>query len=234
MKNVLLFGATGNVGFQIAKELQSRGYNTTAVVRTAAKTHLLTGVANGVIVVNLADFNNIIGLCKGYDIIISALGKSVSPFDRSKESFREIDFNINEAILKDAVNARVGKFIYISAYHAEKFNDLEYFRVHHEFSNLLIASSLNYSIIKPPAVFSAFKDLFPFAKKGQLVTLGYGDKTTNPIYEGDVATIVVDAINDFNTVIEAGGPEIHSRHEINVIIQKEIAPDKKVRKALCG
>ena len=90
-------------------------------------------------------------------------------------------------------------------------------------------SGLNFAIIKPPAIYSAFKDAFALAAKGWLVTLGKGDKKTNPIYEGDLANIIVDSIDSENTIVEAGGPAILTRHEINEIIQNEIAPGKKVR-----
>ena len=40
------------------------------------------------------------------------------------------------------------------------------------------------------------------AKKGRLVTMGKGDKLTNPIYEGDLAKVCVEAIHQTNAVIE--------------------------------
>jgi uncharacterized protein YbjT (DUF2867 family) len=230
MQKILLFGGTGNAGIQIAQELHFRGYVTTTVIRNASRAAELEKITSSVLIADVADKKNIVNLCDGYDVVISALGKSVSPFDRSKGSFRKIDYEINHAILIDAKRAGVKKFIYLSAFHAEKYPGLEYFKVHQDFSDALIASSLNYSIIKPPALFSAFKDLFPLAKKGLLVTLGPGEKKTNPIYEGDLAAIVVDAINDRNSIIEAGGPETLTRHELNVIIQNEISPGGRVRK----
>lgn len=230
MQKILLFGGTGNAGRQIAHVLHNKGYTTTAVIRNKSQSASLEKITSSVKVADIADKKNIINICDGYDVVISALGKSVSPFDRSKGSFRKIDFEINLAILMDAKRAGVKKFIYLSAFHAEKYPGLEYFKVHQDFSDALIASSLNYSIIKPPALYSAFKDIFPLAKKGLLVTLGDGQKKTNPIYEGDLATIVVDAINESNSVIEAGGPETLTRHEINLIIQNEISPGSRIRK----
>lgn len=55
-------------------------------------------------------------------------------------------------------------------------------------------SDLNYTIIKPPALFSAFIDLFELAEKERLVNMGKGDKFTNPVYEGDAAEACINSI----------------------------------------
>jgi uncharacterized protein YbjT (DUF2867 family) len=62
-----------------------------------------------------------------------------------------------------------------------------------------------------------------------LVTIGNGEKLTNPIYEGDLARICVQAINQPNAIIEAGGKEILSRRQINELIQTIVNPEKKVQ-----
>jgi uncharacterized protein YbjT (DUF2867 family) len=169
-------------------------------------------------------------ICDGFDVVVSALGKSVSPNDRSKASFHEVDFRANNYILREAVGARVKKFVYVSALGAEKYPKLAYFKAHQDFAEKLVNSDLNYSIIKPPALFSAFRDLVGLARKGRLINVGKGDKRTNPIYEGDLARVCVDAIDDVNATIEVGGKEILTRRQINEIIQRAIAPEKKIRK----
>lgn len=229
MKKVLLFGATGNVGKEIARELKQQGYDTTVVVRNKSKLDTLSGTIDKFFIADITDKNSLTNICKGFDIVISALGKSVSPNDNSKPTFYEIDFVGNSNVLEEALKSNVQKFVYISAFHAEKYLHLDYFKVHHDFSEKLKSSGLNYSIIKPPAIFCAFIDVIDMAKKGQLMNLGKGDKKTNPIYEGDLAKVCVDSIHDKNITIEAGGKEIYTRKQINEIILREIHPDKKLR-----
>lgn len=106
---------------------------------------------------------------------------------------------------------------------------MEYFRAHYRFEEKLKGSGIDYSIIRPPAIFSAFIDLLSMAQKGMLVTIGKGDKRTNPIYEGDLAKICVEALHQFNAIIEPGGKEILTRKDINLIIQRAVHPGKKVR-----
>lgn len=233
-QSILLFGSTGSLGKQIAQAATQQGYQVTAVVRSEAKGKTLDGLVKDFIVASVTQPASLAGICNGFPIVISALGKPVSPNDRSKPSFRQIDLDANCSILSEAIRSGVNKFVYISAFHAERYPHLEYFAVHHRFSEKLKASGLDYAIIKPPALFSAFLDLMELAKKGMLVTMGRGDKLTNPIYEGDLAQICVQAIRQPNVTIEAGGKEVLSRHQINEIIQQAANPARSVRKVPLG
>jgi len=234
MNKVLLFGSTGNLGKKIAEELRQKGYDVTAVVRNEQKAAELKPVVHHIVVADVTNPNSIKGICHGYDVVISALGKSVSPNDKSKPSFQDVDLNANSNILDEAVKSKIKKFVYVSAFGAEKYQHLTYFAVHHQFSERLKQAGIDYAIIKPPALFSAFIDLMDLAKKGRLITMGSGDKLTNPIYEGDLAAICVNAINHQNAIIEAGGKEVLSRHQINEIIQQQVDPSKKVRHVPLG
>ena len=228
MKSVLLFGATGNVGKQIAKETRRHGHDLTVVVRNAQKANELAGITNHAIIAEVTKPKEVEGICKGFDVVISALGKSVSPNDNTKASFYDVDFLANARILKEAIASGVKKFVYVSALHAERYTHLEYFKVHHEFSELLKQSGLDYSIIKPPSIFSAYLEVVDMAKKGRLANLGKGDKFTNPIYEGDLAVVCVNSINSTNCEIEAGGKETLTRKQINELIQQHVNPSKKL------
>ena len=234
MKKVLLFGATGNLGKEIAKEAIKQGYDLTAVVRNRAKAEQLSKITTNYLITDITNKNALENICKGFDIVISALGKSVSPNDHSKPTFNEIDLVANTNILLEAQRSGIKKFIYVSALHAEKYPELEYFRVHHQFSELLKQSGINYAIIKPPAIFSAFIDMVDMATKGLLVNMGSGNKQTNPIFEGDLAKICVDSINKTNAVIEAGGKSIYTRKQLNEIIQKTVNPNKSVKNIPLG
>lgn len=229
MPRLLLFGATGNLGKEIAKEAKQKGYDLSVVVRNKQKAEQLASVTDRYIVADITNPISLTNICNGFDIVISALGKSVSPNDNSKPSFNDIDLVANTNILKEAKKSEVKKFVYISAFHAEKYLHLEYFRVHYEFSEQLKTSGIDYSIIKPPAIFSGFLDMIEMAKKGQLINIGSGDKKTNPIYEADLAKECVDSIKIENATIEIGGRTIYTRRQLNEIIQKEVCPTKSTK-----
>jgi uncharacterized protein YbjT (DUF2867 family) len=229
MKKAILFGATGNLGKEIAKELVNQGYELTVIVRNEQKAKSLTHITSKYIIADVCNKLTLEGILEKQDIVVSSLGKSVSPNDKSKPTFKQVDYDANKNILDEALKSGIKKFVYISAFHSERYLHLEYFKVHHDFSELLIKSGIDYSIIKPPAIFSAFIDMIEMAKKGQLVNIGESDKKTNPIYEGDLAKITVDAINKQNSIIEAGGKTIYTRKQLNEIVQNEVNNHKKLR-----
>lgn len=232
--NILLFGATGHLGRKVAAELVTRGLKVTCVVRNETKGRGLLPPQVKITVAEVTDPRAMEDITEGFDVVISCLGKSVSPNDRSKPTFYDIDLLANTHILKDAVRNNVKKFVYVSALHSERYTHLEYFRVHHEFSELVRKSGIDYSIIKPPAIFSAFLDVIDMAKKNQLVNLGNGEHSSNPIYEGDLAKVVVDSIHQANAVIEAGGKEILTRKQLNEIVLRHVNPGKKLRTVPVG
>jgi len=229
MKKVILFGSTGNLGKEIAKELVKQGYDLTIVIRNEKKYKSLSDITTKYIIADVCNKTTLEHIFENQEIVISALGKSVSPNDKSKPTFRDVDYFANANILNEATKANIKKFVYVSAFHSENYLHLEYFKVHHDFSELLKKSGIDYSIVKPPAIFSAFIDMIEMAKKGQLMQIGKGDKKTNPIYEGDLAKITVDTINKQNSISEAGGKAIYTRKQLNEIIQNEIDNHKKIR-----
>ena len=234
MKKVVLFGATGNLGNEIAKELIKQGYELTVVVRNEQKAKTISHITSKYIIADVCNKSTLENIFDKQDIVVSALGKSVSPNDKSKPTFKQVDYDANKNILDQSIKAGIKKFVYISAFHSEKYLHLEYFKVHHDFSELLKKSGIDYSIVKPPAIFSAFIDMIEMAKKGQLINIGKGDKKTNPIYEGDLAKVTVEAINKQNSIFEAGGKTIYTRKQLNEIVQNEVDSQKKIRTVPLG
>lgn len=228
MKKVLVFGATGNLGKEIARKVVEHGYSLGMVVRNKQKAAALSHLPATTFVADVTNPASLKGICAGYEVVISPLGKSVSPNDQSKAGFYDIDFLANTYILEEAIKSCVQKFVYVSAFHAEKYLHLAYCKSHHDFSERLKKSGINYSIIKPPALFSAFIDMIEMARKGMLFTIGTGDKKTNPIYEGDLAAICVESITQKDRIIEAGGKQNFTRKELVDIIQQNVNPKKKV------
>jgi len=230
MKKVLLFGATGHLGRALAGELKSRNYQLDLAVRNLARAESLKIPRDRILKWDPESAESLPSIFGEPEVVVSSLGKSVSPNARDKQSFNEVDFQLNREILKLAIARNVRKFVYISAFHSERYPHLEYFRVHEAFCHELKHSGIDYSIIKPTSLFSAYLDMIPMAKKGALFTVGKGTCKTNPIAENDVAKLAVDAIGLPNTVIDAGGPGVYTRRELAEILQQAIAPDRRVKR----
>ncbi len=230
MRKVLLFGGTGHLGRCLAAAIKSQGYQLDLAVRNPVKAGSLKIPCDRILTWQHDRADTLDAIFGEPDIVISSLGKSVSPNARDKASFHEVDFELNHKILKEAIRRGVKKFVYISAFHSERYPDLEYFRVHEAFSAELQRSEIDFAIIKPTSLFSAYLEMIPLARKGALFTFGSGSHKTNPIAEDDVAQLAIKAIEEPETIIEAGGPKVYTRRELAEIIQGSFAPEKKVKR----
>lgn len=221
MQKILVFGASGNLGKMICQALKKEGYWLRIVVRSNISIPEIDEKADEKIMLDFNDEAALSCAVSNIDVIISALGKSVSLFDFSKPGFEDIDLKINLKILLSAAKLPVKKFIYISALGAELYPELTYFKAHESFSEALRNSGLKYTVIQPPALFSAFQDLVILSKKGLLFSvLGNGQQQTNPISEKDLAIVVTNAIHTDVPLIKAGGKYIYTRLKINQLINK--------------
>jgi uncharacterized protein YbjT (DUF2867 family) len=228
-RNVLLFGGTGHLGRSIAAALKEADYDTIAVVRTKEKGEAIRHLVRSYFIADVTRPETLKPVFADASVVVSSLGKPVSPFSNDNASFYDIDFKANSNILDLALKGNICKFVYVSAFGAENHPNLAYFKAHHLFSQKLMDSGLDYSIIKPPALFSAFIDMITMAEKGSLFQVGCGDKLTNPIDENELAAICVAAIAKSNCIEEPGGKTTYSRREITSIIQNAVNPSRKVR-----
>ena len=213
MTTVFVAGATGSVGSAIVRELYNRSFHVRALARNRDRARSLLPFTDDIFTAD-ATHDSFAGACTGVDVVISALGRSVSLNDRSRASYHDINYTANCRLLEEAKRSGVKKFIYVSAFKAEQLTHLAYFRAHHEFSEVLRSSGIDYAIIQPTAFFSAFDDVLVQAHKGRLACPGRGECRTNPIHQDDLATLCVDAIANSRTLIPVGGPGVYTRYAL--------------------
>lgn len=214
MRKVFPAGATGRLGRHVMRELGMRGYFVRALVRTAPQASDLRGFVQEIVTGDLTVPQTLTGCCAGIDTVISTAGASVDINTRGKTSFRDIDFAGNRNLLYQAVNAKVRKFIYISAFCAGDLARTEYVRAKEDFAALVIQSGLDYQILRPTGFFSAFSFLPGMARRHPLPLVGPGESRTNPIDDEEVATAGVEAIDSQAPEIALGGPDVLTRQEI--------------------
>ncbi|MFC6996851.1 SDR family oxidoreductase [Rufibacter roseus] len=231
METVLVLGGTGCLGSCILEVLRQQKYHVRATARTALKAEQLKPSVDEVVIcdpTNAATLSP--SLLEGVSYIISALGKSLSLSDRSKTTFHEVDFKGNLNILHLAqAYGKVKKFVYVAAFSGEKHLNVAYFKAHEDFAQALQQSDIPATIVKPPALFSAFLNLLPMARKGKLASVGPGDCLTNPIHEHEVAEACVASLTQPETIIELGGPVSYSRLELVKLVGKSVKRWGKVK-----
>jgi uncharacterized protein YbjT (DUF2867 family) len=209
-KKILLAGATGYLGRYIAAELQNQEYPTKIVVRNKNKVPYNTEYFE----TNLAEVTKpetLKGIMEDVGVVISTVG-----ITKQKDglTYMDVDYQANLNLLKEAQKASVKKFIYVSAFNADKLTHLKMCYAKERFVEELKNCKLEYCIVRPNGFFSDMTEFLKMAKKGKAELFGDGNFKMNPIHGEDLAKVCVNAINSDEKTIEVGGPEVYTHNEI--------------------
>lgn len=216
MEKVFLAGATGSLGYWVARELKDKGYPVRAITRQPEKLSSLK--LDEVIRADLTNPTSLQNICQGMDAVISCAGASMKVGNFSdKKSFYDVDYQGNLNLLERAKEAGVKKFVYVSLAGADKLRHVEYADAHEQFVDVLNVSGLNYCVVRPTGFFSFLLELLAFAKRGFGVVIGDGSCKTNPIHEEDVAKACVEALENNQAEMIVGGPDVFTRKETSLL-----------------
>ena len=95
--------------------------------------------------------NDLSGVCQGVDVVISCLGITRQQDD---VGYVDVDYQANLNVLEEAERAGVRKFIYISAYNAQKYPQVRLLNCKERFaSRLLQSTKLMPCVIRPNGFF---------------------------------------------------------------------------------
>jgi uncharacterized protein YbjT (DUF2867 family) len=204
---VLVAGATGAVGTELVRELMARHHRVRGLSRHACN------IADEAVQAD-ATATDLTGVCRGVDVVISALGASVSPNAPEKRSYDAVDYVGNSRLLAEAKQAGVKRFIYVSVHVEEGYRNNGYIAAHERFVDELRASGLSSTIIRPTGIFSAFAEILNYARQGPVPVLGDGSAKSNPVHEADVALAAINALESGPAAIDIGGPDILTRRQV--------------------
>jgi uncharacterized protein YbjT (DUF2867 family) len=207
---ILLAGATGYLGRHIAEELQKQQFPTKAVVRSKNRVSFDLQYCEA-IEAEVTKPETLDGIMADIQAVISTVG-----ITKQKDglSYMDVDYQANLNLLNEAKKAGVKKFIYVSAFNADKLTHLKMCHAKELFVQELINSGMEYCIVRPNGFFSDMTEFLKMAKKGKAELFGDGNFKMNPIHGTDLAEVCVSAINSDEKIIEVGGPEVLTHKEM--------------------
>ncbi|MFD2541061.1 SDR family oxidoreductase [Lacinutrix gracilariae] len=210
--NILLAGATGYLGSYVLNALIEKQNQVVAIVRNPDK---FLNTNENYLEIKQAEVTKpetLRDICKGIDTVISTVG-----ITRQKEglTYMDVDYQANMNLLEEAKKASVKHFVYVSAINGNKYRNLKIFEAKEKFVDALKVSGLNYTIIRPNGFFSDMKDFLQMAKSGRVYLFGSGHQKFNPIHGKDLATFIVDNLEETNKELTIGGPDELSLNEIS-------------------
>lgn len=220
MKTVLVAGATGNVGKHLVQVLKSKGNRVRVLVRNTEKLRQVKGksgehiypLIDEVIKGDVAKPHTLQGCCDQIDYVISAVGLTGKA---QGLTFREVDYQGNMNLLREAEKSGVQKMMYIHVFMNKKWKHPgSLLEAKENFVKELKASIVPHIIIRPTGYFSDMAQILQMAKSGRVYLLRNGEAKMNPIHEQDVAQFSADALQAENKILDVGGPAVYSYQEI--------------------
>lgn len=207
---VVLAGAYGNLGADIFKALLKAGHEVVA----ADMIERDLGVEGNYTFrkVDVTNPETLKGICDGADSVITTVGLTKTS---ATVTNYQIDYQGNLNLLKEAKEAGVKNFTYISVIKADKAPKVPMLHAKYLFEEELKKSDLTYVIHRPTGYFYDIVKVFkPMVEKGEVTLLGKKPVHANVISTEDFADFIVKHMEDENMMYNVGGKETYSYEEI--------------------
>lgn len=233
---VTLFGGSGFIGRYAARTLVKAGYRVRVAVR---RPHLagdvrLAGAPGWVDIVqaNVRHKGSVEAAIQGADAVVNLVGLL---YEKGPQSFeaaqRDGAINVAEACAKAGIN----RFVHLSAIGADPDAQADYAETKGEAEAAIREILPAATILRPSIVFGPEDDFFNrFAALAShpvstiapfLPAIGGGVTKVQPVYAGDVAEAIANAVQSDETggkIYELGGPSVYSFSELYDFIGKTI------------
>lgn len=227
---VLVAGATGQLGGEVARQLLAAGIPVRALARNAQKLQALADAGAEVAAVNLMDGRALADACKDITTIVSTANNNMGS---GATSPGKIDMTAHQNLAAAARNARVKRLIYVSYRGVSPDETVDIFRIKWYIEDAIKRSGVPYVFVRP----SMFMDVWfdhvmadRARKKGGAVVFGDGSAVQNWIAVEDVARYIVRIVQDesvINEAVEVGGPSNISLNDAATLIEKHLGVSGK-------
>ena len=228
-KEILVFGATGQIGRHLIRKLTSNNYRVIAVTRNIhRKGYILRTQANpGYLeIVEIPNFDKqkIESLIKRCSICINLIGIL---FEKRANQFQYVHSEMPAFISKISKQEKVDQFIHVSSLGIENAKDSKYAKSKVD-GEISVKKIFNKSVILKPSIVYSVNDNFTtnfmtLINRLPFLPLYYLGKTKfTPIHVSDFTEIIFQVINRkiYGETIECIGPEILSFRQILKILLK--------------
>ncbi|BAC91576.1 complex I NDUFA9 subunit family protein [Gloeobacter violaceus] len=226
---ILLTGATGFIGSHTARTLRERGLSVRALVRSGADTSALKALEVDLVVGHLDDKASLVRACTGVDAIVHLVGiiRELPP----TVTFERIHVEGTRNLLAAATEAGVRKFVYISAIGSRPDAIARYHQTKWATEALVRSSGLTWVILRPSVVFGPGDEFINLLandlvrKPPFIPVIGPGTNKLQPLWVKDLAEVIARCTTSSSfdgRILEVGGPEQLSLHEILALLARHL------------
>ncbi len=230
-KNILVFGATGQIGRNLVRKLTKKNYKVTAVTRNLhQKGYILKTQANpgyiDIVEANIFDVNKIQEIVSNCDICINLIGIL---YEKGANSFKNIHTNFPSILSELCFKKNIKQFIHVSSLGIESVVKSNYAKSKLDGEKELKKNFPKALILRPSLVYSVddnFTTLFmSLINIMPFFPLYYNGRTKfSPIHCSDMTEIILTMVeNKVNSqIVECIGPEQLTFKEIVINLLNSI------------
>jgi uncharacterized protein YbjT (DUF2867 family) len=142
---LLIVGATGTLGRQIARRALDEGYQVRCLVRNPRKAAFLKEWGAELVIGNVCTPSTLVPALEGVTAVIDAATARAADVS----SFERVDWNGKVNLIKAAAEAKIDRFIFFSILGAENYPEVPLMEIKRCTELFLKESGLNYTILRP-------------------------------------------------------------------------------------
>ena len=216
---VAVAGGTGTLGGHLVERLTGHGIRVRVLARDAERARSMENEMIEVVPGDVRDEAALEAAVTGCDAVVSAF----SAFGRPQGGdLRSADLQGNVNLIRAAEKAGSGHFVLVSFHGAAPDSPLELGRVKYQVEQVLQASPLSWTIIRPTPSMELYVTLLaaPLLEHHKARIFGRGENPINFVSQRDVAAFIELALTDsrlHGQAIDVGGPENLS---VNQLVQR--------------
>ena len=236
-KVVTVFGGAGFIGRYLVQRLAKAGWMIRVAARRPEEALFLKPLGDvGQIVPIAANIRNELSIrraIEGVEAVINLVGILS---ERGRQSFAAVHRDGAERIARNAAQLGAARLLHMSALGADPNSPSSYARSKAEGEAAVRAAFPAATIFRPSIVFGPEDQFFNrFARMARMLPalplIGGGRTRFQPIYVGDVADALMNALKDpgaSGRIYELGGPEVYSFRELLQILLAEIGRKRRL------
>lgn len=207
----LIVGGTGSLGSALTRRLLAKGKPVRVMSRAPEKANELKEMGAEVVQGDLLDKVSLARACTGASKVVAS---AHSILGRGREASRHVDLQGHKDLVDAAKAAGAEHFVYLSAYDfGPEYDAVPFFVFKREVERYLLASGLNYTILRPTLFMESHAHRFigqSILENGKVTLFGRGENPRNFVAADDVAYFAEIALEDpklNGTTLDIGGPE---------------------------
>jgi uncharacterized protein YbjT (DUF2867 family) len=206
----LVTGATGSLGRRIVRQLREQDSSVKGMVRLSSNYGELEDRGAEIFIGDLKEVRDITKATQNVKYIFSCHGAG--------RDTQAIDYRANIDLIDCAIANSVEHFVFISVLGADRGYQSPTFKAKREVEKYLMASGLNYTILRPSGFAT---NLLPLAERfretGIYLLVGDSKNRSSIVSTDDLAKIAIASVTNpaaKNQIFAVGGPEVLTRKEI--------------------